>query len=147
MIVTKQQQLKWLVGFTGGCYVITQEEWQQEREKMQKQQDNSWHERGEFPPVGAICEMIDDKNTWLECEVISHKDGSCIGWIPSRKAPFYTYDKSEFRPLRTEREKAIDEMVANIGNEFKFEGYDLHTRITRSLSEFIYDAGYRKVNP
>ena len=50
-----------------------------------------------------------------------------------------------FRPLRTEREKAIDEMAASIGAEFKFEGYDLHTKITRSLSEFIYDAGYRKV--
>ena len=37
MTVTKQQQLGWLVGFTDGCYVISQEEWQQERDKMQKQ--------------------------------------------------------------------------------------------------------------
>ena len=123
---------------------ITKKEWQQERGKMQKQaeqaaQDNSWHERGEFPPVGTICEMIDDKNTWLECEVISHKDGSCIGWIPSRKSPFYTYDKSEFRPLRTEREKVIDEMYQ--------AAFSIGSKINAETIGAIYDAGYRKVKP
>ena len=63
MIVTKQQQLEWLAkayktwpeqgshslrlsAFEVGkfaivnCYVITRKEWQQERDKMQKQADN-----------------------------------------------------------------------------------------------------------
>ena len=106
--------------------------------------DNSWHERGEFPPVGAICEMIDDKNTWLECEIVSHKDGACIGWISSRKAPFYTYDKSEFRPLRTEREKAIDEMVYEfIDHHGDPKGGERYLPMATKL----YDAGYRKVKP
>ena len=100
--------------------------------------NNSWYERGELPPVGTTCEMIDDKNTWLECEVISHKDGSCIGWIPSRKAPFYTYDKSDFRPIRTEREKAIDEM-ANLIARSVFGS-------AKCQAEKLYDAGYRKVS-
>ena len=107
--------------------------------------DNSWHARREFPPVGTICKMIDDKNTWLECEVISHKDGSCIGWIPLCKAPFYTYDKSDFRPLRTEREKAIDEMVAILKTKFNRPGVD--GIAVADMVDELYDAGYRKVNP
>lgn len=167
MTVTKQQQLefaakhieKWKSGYDyavveettdGHLYVrwpsictsgITKKDWQQERDKMSSKPevDNSWHERGEFPPVGTICEMIDDKNTWLECEVISHKDGSCIGWIPSRKAPFYTYDKSEFRPLRTEREKAVEEMLDAAHQKGRV--------ISKDACEIIYDTGYRKSNP
>ena len=104
--------------------------------------DNSWHERVEFPPVGTTCEMIDDKNTWLECEVIAHKDGSCIGWIHSRKSPFYTYDKSEFRPLPTEREKAIDEMLSVYAE--KDGGKPIHPRC-KLLAAMLYDAGYRRV--
>jgi hypothetical protein len=164
-MVTKRQQLKWLakrfeslpfdsdsilmsdevLGHMGYEHKITNQEIKRERDKMQKKAeqvaqpapDNSWHERGEFPPVGTICEMIDDKNTWLECEVISHKDGSCIGWIPSRKSPFYTYYKSEFSPLRTEREKAIDEMILAIDHikEGNFE----------TFIGALYDAGYRRV--
>lgn len=143
MSMTKQQILEWAAiewdEYPKGSYIFTREEWQQELDKMQKQQGNSWHERGELPPVGAICEMIDDKNTWLECEIIAHKNSFCIGWISSINAPFYTDDKSEFRPLRTEREKAIDEMIAAIdhikeGNFQTFIGA-------------LYDAGYRKVKP
>ena len=160
-MVTKQQQLEWLakkygrwpvvdeyvvmngygIGIAGGAHYITKGEWQQERDKMSSKPevDSSWYERVEFPPIGTVCEMIDDKNTWLECEVISHKDGSCIGWIPSRKAPFYTYDKNEFRPLRTEREKAIDEM-ANLIAKSVFGS-------AKCQAEKLYDSGYRKVKP
>lgn len=146
----------------------TREEWQRERDKMSKTpdvtisnqtsatitatqvggsemtitaQDNSWHERGELPPVGAICEMIDDKNTWLECEIVSHKNGFCIGWISSINAPFYTDDKSDFRPLRTEREKAIDEMMSLV-----MDGLMSH-EMANELVIKLHDAGYCKVKP
>ena len=124
---------------------VSKKEWQQERDKMQKQpakpvQDNSWYERGELPPVGTICKMIDDKNTWLECEIIAHKNSFCIGWISSRNAPFYTDDKSEFRPLHTEREKAIDELNALVGDIEKYPTW-------RDAIVGIIDAGYRKVKP
>ena len=148
MTVTKQQQLGWLVGFTDGCYVISQEEWQQERDKMQKQsaQDYSWYERGELPPVGTICKMIDDKNTWLECEIIAHKNSFCIGWISSRNAPFYTDDKSEFRPLHTEREKAIDAACDVI---CKNGVYDFERGVIEKLYDagMLYNAEYHKVKP
>lgn len=186
-MVTKQQQLEWLaknldswhedgdrvcvVGFDNGYadpyfpvvhpHGIRKREWQQEREKMQKQHDfdigsnlkvsvaatsngfgemkinTLWHERAEFPPVGTICEMLDDKNTWLECEIIAHKNSFCIGWISSRNAAFYTYDNSEFRPLRTEREKAIEDMSRIM--------HQHDSVINDTTLGALYDAGYRKV--
>lgn len=166
MKVTKQQQLEWLaknvfdwpedssekirvskneigvrifwVYHDSEFHEITRQEWQQERAKMQKQQDNSWCERGELPPIGTICEMIDDKKTWLECEIIAHKNSFCIGWISSRNAPFYTDDKSEFRPLRTEREKAISEMKSLCAYPGSWNS------TYKSFADALYDAGYRK---
>ena len=106
-MVTKQQQLefaavhieKWKSGYDyavveettdGNLYVrwssvctsgITKKEWWQERKKMSSKPevDNSWYERGELPPVGTICKMIDDKNTWLECEMFLIVTGKQIG--------------------------------------------------------------------
>lgn len=115
---------------------FTKAEWRAAREELMKttEPDSSWYERGEFPPIGTICEMIDDKETWLECEIISHKNTFCIGWISSRKAPFYTDDKNEFRPLRTEREKAIDSACEAIGGVIG----------GRLIIERLYDAGLLK---
>ena len=165
-MVTKQEQLEWLVktyktwpeqgshylrlsAFEIGkfavvnCHVITRKEWQQERDKMQKKakqavQDNLWHEHGELPPVGTICEMIDDIAMWRECKIIAHENGACIGWVTSLNAPFYTYNKSELRPLSTEREKAINEMNELVGNIEKYPTW-------RDAMTALYDAGYRKV--
>ena len=178
-MVTKQQQLEWLAknlekwnsGYDfavvdkcsdGGFYVrwpsvcssgITKKEWQQEREKMQKQaaqpvqpaQDNSWHERGELPPVGCECEYK-PVNDWVKCKVLFAGDSLYVLGVQEFEICVRVLDV-DFRPIRAEREKAIDEIAASIGANFRFEGYDLHARITRSLSEVIYDAGYRKVNP
>ena len=160
-MVTKQQQLEWLamhfeswpfgddsiimsdevLGYLGHEHKITNQELKQERDKMsgKSEDDNSWYERGELPPVGTICEMIDDRATWRECKIIAHEDGACIGWIASLNSPFYTYDKSEFRPLRTEREKAIDEMIKLIGH-----GY-MSAEMAKELAVKMYDSGYRKV--
>ena len=111
---------------------------------------SSWYDRGELPPVGCECEM--KHKCWsgfnrvtvaaITKEYAIVEDDSVI----AREQHYHLRDVT-FRPLRAEREKAIDELAASIGDEFKFEGYDLHTRITRSLSEFIYDAGYRKMKP
>ena len=159
-MVTKRQQLKWLakrfeslpfdgdsiimsdevLGYLGHEHKITNQELKQERDKMsgKSEDDNSWYERGELPPVGTICEMIDYRATWRECKIIAHEDGACIGWIASLNSPFYTYDKSEFRPLRTEREKAIDEMIKLIGH-----GY-MSAEMARELAIKMYDAGFHE---
>ena len=168
-MVTKRQQLKWLakrfeslpfdgdsilmsdevLGYLGHEHKITNQELMQERDKMQKKahqpaqpaQDNSWHEHGELPPVGTICEMLDDRAAWCECKIIAHEDGACIGWMTSRNSPFYTYDRDEFRPLRTEREKAIDEMVAVI---LDYDGYMITSATAELVARQLHYAGYHK---
>ena len=130
--------ITWPINCSPSSSSFTKAEWKAAREALMKTPEpaSSWYERGEFPPIGTICEMIDDKETWLECEIIAHKNSFCIGWISSRNAPFYTDDKSEFRPLRTEREKAIEDM-SRIMHE--------HDSVINDITlGALYDAGYRK---
>ena len=99
---------------------------------------SSWHERGELPPVGCECEVfVSDANKWMHFEVIAIRDGHVLGWCRESLWGFQSDDKSEFRPLRTEREKAIEEMINAIDHikEGNFE----------TFIGALYDAGYRKV--
>ena len=160
-MVTKQQQLKWLAkkyktwpeqGATSlglsvtevgkfaivNCHLITRQEWRQERDKMgsKPEVDNSWHERGELPPVGGVCEaMINGE--WIAAEVLRHRINSAgmnVAAVMSC-ASFGVYWAADFRPLRTEREKAIDAACKAIG----VVGEDGLLMIER-----LYDAGLLK---
>lgn len=181
-MVTKQQQLEWMskahkewpfildyicmssesvgnVSYAVGSHRIAKQEWQQERDKMQKQ-DNSWHEHGELPPVGCECEWIDKSGVDCSSGVKYPTVGDVVYVCAHRKTPrgniaaIFTWTEdgyglsvaaskmaSDFRPLRTEREKAIDEMVkVLIGNDDRsaIQSAAVHT------AESLYDAGYRK---
>ena len=173
MPVTKQQQLeyaakhieKWKSGYDyavveettdGHLYVrwpsictsgVTKKEWQQERNKMSSkpEADNSWHERGELPPVGCECEVfVSDENKWMHFEVIAIRDGHALGWCRESSCGFQSNEKSEFRPLSTEREKAIEEMAAILVG---CEKYAITQNVATAASEFLYDAGCRMVKP
>lgn len=195
-MVTKQQQLEWLAeNITAwnsafnfvimsvmdvGVYAypgdkvrheITYQEWQQERDKMQKQAakpaqpapDNSWHERGDLPPVGCECEWVDESGvdgpagSLYPCvgdtvSVCAHRQtpgGNVIAiftWAPGDDGLRVAASRmpEDFRPIRTEREKAIDEMLSVYAG--KDDGKPIHPRC-KLLAEMLYDAGYRKVNP
>ena len=163
-MVTKRQQLefaakhieKWKSGYDfavveetidGHLYIrwpsictsgITKKEWQQKRNKMSSKPevDNSWHERGELPPVGGVCEaMINGE--WIDSEVLRHRINSAgmnVAAVMSC-ASFGVYWAVDFRPIRTEREKAIDAACKAIGGV----GEDGLLIIER-----IYDAGLLK---
>ena len=136
MTVTKQQQLAWLAkqwdewvsparvvfmskvilgGFTSMssyAHEITKEEWQQERDKMNSKPEvtSSWHERGEFPPVGCECEILGafgHYQEWFPCKIIAEHSGSVFAaneraWINVK------HGERKFRPLRTERDELIE---------------------------------------
>ena len=114
-----------------------------------------WYERGELPPVGCECEWVDESG-------IDGPDGAlypCIGDVVSvcahRETPggeviaIFTWPHnngllvaasrmpSDFRPIRTEREKAIEEM-ANLIAKSVFGS-------AKCQAEKLYDSGYRKV--
>lgn len=186
-MVTKQQQLEWLakawenftdnrhkvfmsvyrcgdfVGFHAvGKHEITKQEWQQERDKMQKQGEkaDSWHECGELPPVGCECEWVDESGVDGAAGAVYPDIGDAVSICAHKQTPggdviaIFTWEPggdglrvaasrmpSDFRPIRTEREKAIDEMVYEFINHYGDpKGGERYLPIAAKL----YDAGYRK---
>lgn len=100
--------------------------------------DNSWHERGELPPVGCECSAVCD-GQWVTVEVLRHRvnnAGMNVAAVMSC-ASFNVFWATDFRPIRTEREKAIDEM-ANLIARSVFGS-------AKCQAEKLYDAGYRKI--
>ena len=166
MTVTKQQQLEYLakecnswrgrdfilasdteLGYrlpvSSGCHMITREEWQQERDKMSSRPEvgNSWHERGEFPPVGCECDIRHSCGNSEKYEKVTVA-AITSEYVIVKYATFeqhYMLKDVSFRPIRTEREKAIDEMLLAVDHikEGNFE----------TFIGALYDAGYRKVKP
>ena len=94
-----------------------------------------WHKSGELPPVGEVCEAyIDYPPQWVETEIVAHKDDFAIGWCKSVMKGCHGDKAHEFRPLRTEREKAIDEMVSLVEPLATY----------KEFAGAIYDAGMYK---
>ena len=178
-MVTKRQQLKWLakrfeslpfdgdsilmsdevLGYLGHEYKITNQELKQERDKMQKkaeqaeqaaQHENSWHDRGEFPPVGCECE-VKDGGEWRKTHIVGFDDdGYCVHTTPwNSLARDYDGDMNQYNfrplsplsPLRTEREKAIDEMVSVI---LDYDGYMITSATAELVARQLHYAGYHK---
>lgn len=95
-----------------------------------------WHKSGELPPVGEVCEAyIDYPPQWVETEIVAHKDGFAIGWCKSVMKGCHGDKAHEFRPLRTEREKAIDEMVDCLSSRWAN---------CEAIAAHLYENGYRK---
>ena len=108
--------------------------------------DNSWHERGELPPVGVPVELWVGGSFAYNCEFITRRGHHYVMWnLDADRPDAADYMNSQFRPLRTEREKAIDEMIGILKAKFDQSGVDGIT-VADIVAE-LYDAGYRKINP
>lgn len=82
-------------------------------------------EQWDLPPVGTICQMRDDNDKWVDVEIIANHKGFAHGWQDSTEDTYYSNNPSEFRPLRTERDKAV-EQISDICGVF-------------AISEQLYD--------
>ena len=120
---------------------------------------SDWHKNGELPPVGEVCifdpsgrtEFFDEKAInaiGKEVSIISHvKFNGAVGSVAvfmcdtGGVATVCTANQDCFRPLRTEREKAIDEMV---GEFINYYGDPKGGERYLGIAEKLYDAGYRK---
>ena len=107
--------------------------------------DDSWHERGELPPAGVPVELWWGGSFAYNCELITRRGHHYVMWnLDADRPDAADYMNSEFRPLsqlnplRTEREKAIDEMVKLIGH-----GY-MSAEMAKELVIKMCDAGYHK---
>ena len=102
--------------------------------------DNLWYVHGELPPCGVAIELWFGGSFAYNCEFIDMRGSTCVLWnLDADRPDAADYMNSEFRPLRTEREKAIDEM-ANLITKSVFGS-------AKCQAEKLYDAGYRKVKP
>ena len=103
--------------------------------------DNSWFDRGEFPPVGCECEV--KHKCWDGFERVTvvaiTKEYAIVedDSVVAREQHYHLCDMT-FRPLRNERERAIEDM-ANLIAKSVFGS-------AKCQAEKLYDAGYRKVS-
>lgn len=128
-----------LTAIIPGCNL----ERQQKQNKMSNKPEdsNAWHDRGELPPVGSECSAM-CYGEWVTVEVLRHRVnnvGMNIAAVMNCTS-FNVFWATDFRPLRTEREKAIDALNALVGDIEKYPTW-------RDAIAAIYDAGYRKVKP
>ena len=115
----------------------------------EKNMGATWFERGELPPVGANVQWRPGSmgqwghERWVDVDVIAHAgDGDIvIKWDgeAGNNKQLVTASQEAFRPIRTERDQAVDEMMkCTLGV--------MNQETQRRLFEDLYDAGYRKQN-
>ncbi len=113
---------------------------------------SDWNGEG-LPPVGAVVE-VQISSEWRECEVIAHfkqPRGMVAAFTIShagdnKSLDFYLEDS--FRPIRPDREKAIEEMKQITKAAADAHKHELHGALSEEyLLGALYDAGHRKVKP
>ena len=121
---------------------ITKKEWQQERDKMndKPEVDDSWFTYCKLPPCGITIELWFGGSFAYNCEFIAMRGNTYVVWnLDADKPDCADSLNSQFRPVRTEREKAIDEMADLIAKSVFGSA--------KCQAEKLYDSGYRKVKP
>lgn len=109
--------------------------------KQQAKETSDWHERGGLPPVGAVCLYVISDRLSAEVEITAHaKFGLCFVEVGKSGENYVskTAELHRFRPIRTERDKAIDEMKQHCPHHGSWD------TVGRIYAEALYDAGYRK---
>ena len=88
-----------------------------------------------LPPVGAVCDLY--WPTHKDPNVTITYQGDGVGCYKNEHGSEFTYDTNcvGFRPIKTPKEKVIEEM-----NHIVSEAFD---NGDRSLFNILYDAGYR----
>ena len=106
-----------------------------EEKKVESKDD--WHEKGEFPPVGTVCEVVYD-GTWEQTKIIGWDDDKIVFTTPFDDITSYdgiVANPNIFRPLQTERERWVE-----MARKATFEADE-----KQNYYEAIYDAGLAKM--
>lgn len=102
-------------------------------EKITREQYEAtrWDGTG-LPPVGVDCECSWCGDEWQPCKILyASNQIVVVNLKESGMDDAYNTGDVAFRPLRTEAERAIDEMVRLSG-------------VSIGAAKILYDAGYRK---
>lgn len=93
-------------------------------------------EAAHVPPVGTVCEYSSlDGTKYYECEILGRNKE--LVWIRTTECYKHHVKKEsdfKFRPIKTEEEKAIDDMVMIAKGKCW----------TKDICNTLYKAGYRK---
>lgn len=103
--------------------------------------NNHWFERGELPPVGVECVAVAEGCSAEACKIIAyHKDTVAVQWSNFNDGGLDVLSMPgwAFRPISTERDKAIDDMKQHCPHHGSWD------TVGRIYAEALYDAGYRK---
>ena len=124
-------------------------------EEANSMSDQQWRgpEDG-LPPVGQWCEFKyreDPKFVGRMCKVLGFSPDSDEAWLHldgNESSNIYDLSKFEFRPLRTEEDKAVEEwcdLISDSVDKFNLT-IDCSAAIKATIIE-SYRAGYRKQEP
>lgn len=105
-----------------------------------KMVDNSWHERGELPPVGGVYLALYNKE-YQECEILRHRinaDGISVAAVMNVKT-FHVFWTADFRPIKSEREK----FMTKVESYYPKAANDEQLDALEQLSFALFDAGFR----
>ncbi|MFM5873961.1 hypothetical protein ACET5X_00905 [Aeromonas veronii] len=103
--------------------------------------NNHWFDRGELPPIGIECTAVADGIPDANCIIIAISiEQVVVKWTKTQLFDVLDMPGWSFRPTRTERDKAIDEMKQYCPYHGSWD------TVGRIYAEALYDAGYRKQN-
>lgn len=110
----------------------------EDNQEQEMKQDNGWFERGELPPDGAECEIhhqqwIDGKFERVQIAAITRE---YVIVDDGKFEQHYLRKDMSFLPVRTEREKAMEEMLKDSGA--------LECQTVMSIIENLLDKGWHK---
>lgn len=124
---------------------ILADDWNTAIVTREQYEATQWNGEG-LPPVGTLIEVNSQRHGWIEATVTAVTDN----WIVAKysdgaefagchrmlKGGLFIDCRETFRPLRTERDKAVKEML-------KVFSSNAATGTTAAMGA-LYDAGYRK---
>jgi len=107
-----------------------------------------WNGNG-LPPVGVECEYRHEPGSdsiWFKCEIkyIIAGDG-VAAWCPHLECEQWLGKGFIFRPIKSEKDKAVEVMEKLIDYELKIKGaYTYDPDIPHIIAKTLYKDGYRK---
>jgi hypothetical protein len=113
---------------------------------IQRPTPPAWHETGDLPPVGTECNYTAKRHDfhaaivpgeYYYCKIIAYYDG----FVWTSDNGIRALENTIFRPIQSDRDKAIEEMVKIIEKNAKIY---ISLEDIGEASRVLYDASYRK---
>lgn len=102
--------------------------------------ESNWFERGEYPPVGAECEVLCEglgRPEWEKAKILFMGEFNVVYKSDSCKERSWITDECIFRPIRTERDKLVEKAV----QVMRYSEDEVLSQ--KGMASALIDAGWR----